>query len=136
MNIHLLEFNFIQKKIYLSGQHTQWEIFLTTGKNYLVIILFFLVRIQFFNITKSVIKQACCLSGSVLFHTFHKSCQTQSSLFSNKVELKTTQKNNQILCFDQQIFRETEEKHLIYNYNPQYVGRQEINWTFQQAYLF
>ena len=33
-------------------------------------------------------------------------------------------------------FREIEEKNLIYNFDPKYVGKKDINWTFQQAYLF
>jgi len=32
--------------------------------------------------------------------------------------------------------REIEEKNLIYNFDPKYVGKKDINWTFQQAYLF
>ena len=32
--------------------------------------------------------------------------------------------------------RATEEKFLIYNYKPLYVGKIGVDWTFQEAYLF
>eukprot|EP00092_Neocalanus_flemingeri_P070409 GFUD01086416.1.p1 GENE.GFUD01086416.1~~GFUD01086416.1.p1 ORF type:complete len:386 (-),score=80.17 GFUD01086416.1:151-1308(-) len=32
--------------------------------------------------------------------------------------------------------RDTEEKFLIYRYQPQYVGREDLDWTFEEVYLF
>jgi len=32
--------------------------------------------------------------------------------------------------------RSAEEEYMIYNYSPVYTGGEEINWTFQQAYVF
>jgi len=32
--------------------------------------------------------------------------------------------------------RETEESFLIYNYHPLYVGQENLDWSFQEAYLF
>jgi len=32
--------------------------------------------------------------------------------------------------------RTTEESFLIYNYRPKYVGKEDIDWSFQEAYLF
>jgi len=32
--------------------------------------------------------------------------------------------------------RSTEEEFLIYKYRPMYVGREELDWTFEEAYLF
>lgn len=34
------------------------------------------------------------------------------------------------------LLRSTEEEFLIYKYRPMYVGREELDWTFEEAYLF
>ena len=34
------------------------------------------------------------------------------------------------------VFRMDEQRYLSYNFKPHYVGRNDIGWLFEEAYLF